>query len=81
MLFTQIEQVDKNLSELKVKTSEKFKELYLSRNQTDNALTELTTTVKLLVQTMNKQFSTFDKQFETFDKKLDEITEKINRSN
>ena len=60
-----------DIAEQKAKVSENFKALYHSRSETQNALTELTTTVKLLVQSMDKQFSTIDK-------KLDEIQNRIN---
>lgn len=60
------------LSELKVKTSEKFKDLYHSRNETQNALTELTTTVKILVQSIEREFTAIDK-------KLDDIQNRFNK--
>lgn len=56
---------------MKAKISEKFKDLYHSRSETQNAVTELTTTVKILVQSIDKQFSQIDK-------KLDEIQSRIN---
>ena len=44
----------------------KFDELFDSRNKTNEALVELTTTVKMLVSSINQQFSNLEK-------KIDEI--------
>lgn len=46
-----------------------FNELYNSRNKTNETLTELSTTLKLLV-------SNIDNQFNSLDKKIDSLKEK-----
>lgn len=67
-----------NLEKEKDKISEKFKELYTSRNETEKSLVELTATVKALVQNMEKQFESNKEQFTAINSKLDEITNRIN---
>lgn len=62
--------IRKENTDIHSSTSEKFKELFESRNKTQSNLAELTTTVKMLVANM-------DKSFATIDKKLDEITQRI----
>lgn len=57
---------------LKESNSEKFKELYQSRNKTEVCLAELTSTVKMLVQNMDKQFSTIEKKIDDLSKKMGE---------
>lgn len=46
--------------------AEKFNELYNSRNKTNEALIELTTTVKMMISNM-------DQQFVSLNKKIDEL--------
>lgn len=58
------------IKEIKESNSEKFKELYSARNKTEVCLAELTSTVKMLVQNM-------DKQFTTIEKKIDELAERV----
>lgn len=58
------------VKELKENNAVKFKELYESRNKTEVCLAELTSTVKMLVQNMDKQFSSLEK-------KIDEISKRI----
>lgn len=88
-LKTKVEQAEETIKNLfsdmekkDEKYSQKFIDLYNSRNKTNETLTELTTTIKMLVQQMDKQSATTDKhfeainvQFEKLEKKIDEIKE------
>lgn len=55
------------------KFSEKFKDLYNSRTETQTVLAELTTTVKMLVQNMDKQFNSIDGKLDEINKRIDTI--------
>lgn len=57
---------------LKESNAEKFKELYQARNKTEVCLAELTSTVKMLVQNMDKQFSTIEKKIDDISKRMGE---------
>lgn len=52
-----------------IQNSHKFTELFNSRNKTNETLIELSTTLKLLSNNINKQF-------ENLDKKIDALTTK-----
>lgn len=69
--FTGVKQYyTEQFKEIKKSNSEKFKELYNSRNKTEICLAELTSTIKMLVQNMDKQYSSIEK-------KIDEISKRI----
>lgn len=70
VLKEKITQLEKEFNKETEKNSRNFKDLFDSRTETQSALTELTTTVKILVQNM-------DKQFQSIETKLDGIHEKI----
>lgn len=63
----------KRLEDNELKNSQKFTELFTSRNNTNEVLAELNTTIRMLVQNMNKKFDGFDKQFEKLDNKIEEL--------
>ena len=52
--------------EERLKASKKFDELYASKNKTNEVLTELNTTIKMMI-------TNFDNQFKNLDKKIDEL--------
>ena len=74
---TEIEENKKRDEEERCNNQRKFQELYESRNKTNDTLTELTTTIKMLIGNMDKQFATIDKQFSSLDKKIDELKEHV----
>lgn len=59
------------------KSSEKFKELYIARNETQNLLTELTTKMVMFIQNVDKQLANIDKQISNMDKKISNMESKI----
>lgn len=61
-----MENNNKRDEEERIKTSKKFDELYASKNKTNEVLTELNTTIKMMI-------SNFDKQFTNLDKKIDDL--------
>ena len=65
-----IAHLEKEFAKENDKNSKNFKDLFESRTETQSALAELTTTVKILVQNM-------DRQFQSLESKLDGINEKI----
>lgn len=46
------------------KNEKKFDELFASRNKTNEALTELNTTMRMLIQNIDKQFENLDNKIE-----------------
>lgn len=63
-LKTKVEQNEERDKEERESNNRKFTELYNSRNQTNEALIELTTTVKLMTTTLNQQFDRLDKKID-----------------
>lgn len=63
-LKTRLEQNEKRDEEERKENALKFNELYNSRNKTNEALTELTTTVKMMVTNLNQQFASLDKKID-----------------
>lgn len=65
---TKVEQNEKRDEEERLSNSTKFRELFDSRNATNEALTELTTTVKMLCSSINQQFNQLDKKIDELKK-------------
>lgn len=63
-LKSRLEQNEKRDEEERKENALKFNELYNSRNKTNETLTELTTTVKMLVSNINQQFTSLDKKID-----------------
>lgn len=61
---SRIDQNEKRDEEERRENALKFNELYNSRNKTNETLTELTTTVKMLVSNINQQFTSLDKKID-----------------
>lgn len=59
------------------KTDKCIDELYNSRNVTDKNLVELTTTIKMLVSSIETQNKTAETRFTSIDEKLEKITNEI----
>lgn len=68
-LKTRFEENEKRDEEERRSNQRKFEELYNSRNKTNEALTELTTTIKM----MN---CNIDQQLKNLEKKIDTLSEK-----
>lgn len=69
-LLNRVEQNERRDEEERKRNSEKFTELYNSRNKTNEALVELTTTVKLMVTNMDQQFSSLNKKIDDLAKEV-----------
>lgn len=54
----------KKLDECEKKNSQKFDELFNSRNKTNEVLAELNTTIRMLVSNINTQFENLDNKIE-----------------
>ena len=54
----------KKLDDCEKKNSQKFDELFNSRNKTNEVLAELNTTIRMLVQNLNSQFENLDSKIE-----------------
>lgn len=54
----------KKLDDYEKKNSQKFDELFNSRNKTNEVLAELNTTIRMLVQNLNSQFENLDSKIE-----------------
>lgn len=61
---TKFNQNEKRDEEERSNNEKRFNELYTSRNQTNEVLTELSTTVKMLMQNINTQFQQLDKKID-----------------
>ena len=61
-----VENNSKRDEEERLKSCKKFDDLYASKNKTNEVITELTTTIKLMM-------NNFDSQFRNLDKKIDEL--------
>lgn len=61
---TKFAQNEKRDEEERSNNEKRFNELYTSRNQTNEVLTELSTTVKMLMQNINTQFQQLDKKID-----------------
>lgn len=61
---SRLDQNEKRDEEERRENALKFNELYNSRNKTNETLTELTTTVKMLVSNINQQFTSLDKKID-----------------
>jgi len=62
------ENIIKRIESNELNYSKKFDEIYKNQNVTSQTLIELTTTIKMMTQNMNQQFSNLEK-------KIDEIKE------
>lgn len=65
------------MSKYQEKTDKCIDELYNSRNVTDKNLVELTTTIKMLVSSIEMQNKNAEVHFTTIDDKLEKITIEI----
>lgn len=74
-LKTKLETTEKAISQMGDNSTRKFEELYNSRNKTNETLVELTTTIKLLVSSMDEKFNSFNNQFEKLERKIDDMKE------
>ena len=61
-----VENNSKRDEEERLKSRKKFDDLYASKDKTNAAITELTTTIRLMM-------NNFDSQFRNLDKKIDEL--------
>ena len=68
-LKTQVESNNERDKEERDSNQRKFAELYASRNQTNETLMELATTIKMLSANINQQFTQLDR-------KIDELKER-----
>lgn len=59
-LKTRLDANEKRDEEERKNNTEKFTELYNSKNKTSETLTELTVTIKMMVQNFNQQFANLD---------------------
>lgn len=62
---TRFENNEKRDEEERKENNAKFAELYNSRNKTNETLTELSTTIKMLVSNINQQFEMLDKKIDS----------------
>lgn len=65
-LKTRVENISQRDEEERKANAEKFSELYNSRNNTNETLAELSTTLKMFI-------SNIDMQFKQLEKKIDEL--------
>lgn len=63
-LKTRFEENEKRDAEERKKNSEKFTELFNSRNKTNETLIELSTTMKIMVNNMNEQFKNLEQKID-----------------
>lgn len=77
---TKLEQAENNIKYLlendekqDKRNSEKFTELFNARTRTAESLTELTTTMKLLISSNDKHFEQIERQIEKLEVKIEEI--------
>lgn len=75
-LKTKLEIAEQRIAETKAiiekesgENSQKFVELFASRNKTNEALVELSTTLKIISSNIDKQFENLDKKIDTLSKK------------
>lgn len=67
-LLNRVAQNEKRDEEERQSNALKFNELYNSRNKTNEALVELTTTVKMMVSNIDQQFSSLNKKIDELNK-------------
>lgn len=68
-LKTEVQNNQKRDAEERQKNAEQFSELYASRNKTNDTLTELSTTLKMLVGNINQQFSQLEKKIDELNRR------------
>lgn len=72
-LKIEVKNNEKRDEEERKKNAEMFNELYNSRNKTNEVLVELASTVKNLVDNMDKKFNDQARQLEKLEQKIDDL--------
>lgn len=78
-LRTEVKQLSARQEEDRRMDSAKFAELFNSRNKTNEVLTELTTTVKMMVANFDGKFSNIERQNNSVESQLHNLERKIDR--
>lgn len=63
----------KRLEEDETKNAKKFDELFSSRNKSNEILTELNTTIRMLVSNLDSKFDNLDDKFNNLNNKIEEL--------
>lgn len=63
----------KRLEENETKNAKKFDELFSSRNKSNEILTELNTTIRMLVSNLDSKFDNLDDKFNNLNNKIEEL--------
>ncbi len=61
------------IKENETKNAKKFDELFRSQNKSNEILTELNTTIRVLVSTLDSKFDNLDDKFENLNDKIEEL--------